>query len=65
MKPYGRRNEPVKGDSSFKIDRHCHDKNHRKVPTWWEEFSENYIDRGGINHKVREQIKKEINGEQG
>ena len=64
MKPYGRKNEPIKSSHSFgrpwKIDYHCHNKKHRKIGSWWEEMSEDFIDRGAIKQKVNKQIEKEL-----
>lgn len=66
MKPYCRKDEPVKGGPSlskggnWKKDCHCHDKNHRKIGTWWEDFSDNGVDRGHLKQKVKKEIEKEI-----
>lgn len=66
MKPYGRKDEPVKGGKilgvggNWKKDYHCHDKNHRKIGSWWEEMSEDYIDRGAIKQRIKKQIEKDI-----
>ena len=66
MKPYGRKDEPVKGGptlrkgGNWKKDFHCRDKNNRKVGNWWEEMSEDFIDRGAIKQKVKKEIEKEI-----
>ena len=32
----------------------------RKIGNWWEDMSEDYIDRGSIKQKVRKEIEKEI-----
>lgn len=66
MKPYCRKGEPVKGGKmlgkggNWKKDCHCHNKNHRKIGTWWEDFSDNGVDRGSIKQKVKKEIEKEI-----
>ncbi len=60
MKPYGRKDKPINGGNSWKKDYHCHSKNHRKIGSWWEEMSEDYIERGAIKHKVKKQIEKEV-----
>lgn len=59
MKPYGRKNEPIKSGNQWKKDYHCH-RNNRKIGSWWEEMSEDYIDRGAIKQRVRKQIEKEV-----
>lgn len=60
MKPYGRKDEPIKGGNDWKKDYHCHDKNHRKIGSWWEEMSEDYIDRGAIKQRTKKQLEKDI-----
>ena len=37
MKPYGRSGF-VSGSSTWKVDRHLHDKKHRKLGMWWEGY---------------------------
>ena len=32
----------------------------RKIGNWWEDMSEDYIDRGSIKQRVRKEIEKEI-----
>lgn len=60
MKPYGRKNEPIKGGNPWKIDYHIHDKNHRKVGSWWEDMSEDYIDRGAIKRNWKKEVYEDI-----
>lgn len=62
MKPYDRRDGPVRG-RKWKIDYHLHDKNHRKRRSWWEDMSDDGIDRGAIKQRVKKQIEKEIENE--
>ena len=59
MKPYGRKNEPIKSGNTWKIDYHLHTKKGRKIENWWEDMSEDYIDRGSIKQRVRKEIEKE------
>lgn len=60
MKPYGRKDESIKGGNDWKKDYHCHDNKHRKIGSWWEEMSEDYIDRGAIKQRTKKQIEKDI-----
>lgn len=60
MKPYGRKNEPIKGGNDWKKDYHLHSKNGKKIGNWWEEMSEAYVDRGSIKNKVKKEIEKEL-----
>ena len=56
MKPYGRKNEPIKGGNTWKIDYHLHTKKGRKIENWWEDMSEDYIDRGSIKQKLKRRL---------
>lgn len=60
MKPYGRKDEPIKGGNFWKRDYHLHSKNGKKLDNWWEEMSEAYVDRGSIKNKVKRKIEKEL-----
>ena len=55
MKPYGRYGF-VHGGNSWKIDYHLHDKNHRKIGSWWEEFSSNSLSRTTIKKLWKQEI---------
>ena len=63
MKPYGREKK-VKGGyyhgSNWKVDCHCHTKNHRKLGTWWEEFSENYLSRTAIKKLWKKEVENDL-----
>lgn len=61
MKPYGRE-KVVRGGRGFmagnrKKDNHCHDKNHRKLENWWEDFN-TCISRTTIKQKLKKQLEK-------
>lgn len=63
MKPYGREKK-VNGSSHkygshWKKDYHVHDRNHRKVESWWEEICD-YLSRTSIKGLVKKQIDDEI-----
>ena len=56
MKPYGR-NDIVHQNPRWKKDYHLHNKNHRKLANWWEEFSGNTISRSRIKQLWKKEIK--------
>jgi hypothetical protein len=63
MKPYGRAKK-VKGGVSYfgnnwKRDYHVHDRNHRKVGNWWEDFW-TILTRSAIKRNVQRQIDEEL-----
>ena len=60
MRTFGR--ERVAKGSKWKKDYHVH-RNFRKVQMWWEEFSDNLLDRGRIKHDTRKEIEKSLNDE--
>ena len=64
MKPYGRI-DFVHGGSYRKLchwkkDHHCHDKNHRKIVTWWEDFSSNCRSRSAIKRLWKKKINDDL-----
>lgn len=64
MKPYGRVDHVSGGShkygSHWKIDHHCHDKNHRKLGTWWEDFSSNCRTRSWMKQLFKKKINDDI-----
>ncbi len=60
MKAYGLKGVFVKGGGNWKKDYHCHDKNHRKIGSWWEDFSSNPKPRTTIKKEIIKEIEKEI-----
>lgn len=60
MKPYGLINRIM----AFvgKKDYHCYDKNHRKVSSWWEDYS-TQSSRRTMKQRIRKAIEKGGNNE--
>jgi hypothetical protein len=59
MKPYGRI-DIVQQNPKWKKDYHVHDKNHRKIRNWWEDFSSNAVDRITLKHIWKKEIEDEL-----
>jgi len=57
MKPYGREKK-VKGSGRWKKDYHLHDKNHRKIESWWEGIC-GYISRERMKQLFKKYIQNE------
>ena len=60
MKAYGLDGVFIRGGNNWKKDYHCHDKNHRKIGNWWENFSSNPKPRTTIKNEIIKEIEKEI-----
>lgn len=67
MKPYGREKK-INGSSHvfgshWKKDYHLHDKNGRKVESWWEGIA-CYLSRSKMKQDIMQKIKEEYSPEQ-
>ena len=63
MKPYGREKK-VEGSGGWKKDYHLHDRNHRKIESWWEGICD-YVSRARMKQDIKKEIKKEIEEDNG
>lgn len=54
MKPYGQEGK-TKASGIWKKDYHLHDKNHRKLESWWEGFA-HFVSRKTIKQRIKKLI---------
>ena len=58
MKPYGREKK-ISGSGRWKKDYHLHDKNHRKLESWWEDIC-CFISRKTMKQLFKKQFNSEL-----